>query len=87
MPKLPFLESSLKHADCEGRCFNGNVDEDMCEAEAEIPYRHKLRRDFLSGMLYCTLPYGHDGPHIACSREEHNIGAWMEDDCEATIIK
>lgn len=56
-------------ADCQGRCkyTEGRLD---CNSTIQ----------FQGDNWGCTLPPGHEGPHIACGVWNHNYVSWEDDD-------
>jgi len=71
---LPFLSGPR----CDGRCIfvaRGVVICNVLSPRKVCPYPYYV----------CTLPKGHEGPHIACAASRHNLAHWEDGDAKVTV--
>jgi hypothetical protein len=48
---------------CKDECLRGNERADCCGSRNDQYY-------------FCTRTAGHDGPHVACTFEKHDVAVW-----------
>lgn len=49
-----------------------------CDGTACQHNKVKCAKRHILSMTQCTLPKGHNGPHIACGFVTHNIAVWQQ---------
>lgn len=64
-------------ADCN--CAMQSPGEDRID---DSPNACGATTEYNGNVVFCSEPGGHDGPHRACTINEHPLTAWEDDDGE-----
>jgi len=59
----------MAETECKGRCY----------ANSKFTVTSCIEKH-PSQFLFCTLPFNHEGPHIACGGSCHDIMIWPQGD-------